>query len=87
MTLCLLLLLTQYHGCLKLNDHLPAPEELRLNDLIDDNPLRILCGLIVRHESEDEADGVFRDNVTLGARFAALFFLFSKRHPGVGRVS
>jgi len=72
---CLLFLLSEYHGCLKLNDHLPAPEELRLDDLVDDYPLGVLCCLIVRHESEDEADGVLRDHVALGPRFAALLFL------------
>lgn len=74
---CLLLFLSQYHGCLKLYDHLPAPKELRLNELIDDDPLGILCGLIVRHESEDEADGVLRDHEALGPRFA--YFLFFLR--------
>ena len=67
--------LSKYHGCFKLYHHLPAPEELRLNDLIDYDPLGILRGLIVRHESEDEADGVLRDHEALGPRFSRLLFL------------
>lgn len=72
---CLLLLLSEYDGCLKLHDHLSSPEELRLNDLVDNYPLGVLCCQIVRHESEDEADGVLRDHVALGPRLAALLFL------------
>ena len=71
----LLLLLSEYHGWLKLHNHLSAPEELRLDDFVDDYPLGVLRCLIVRHESEDEADCVLWDHVALGPRFAYLLFL------------